>query len=426
MMTEGRDQIKKKPTEFRHVLDRHHLRIIGSDLTQEQIDEMSKFEDIEALKITCGWSFGSAIVSGERLGTLNGIDFSKFSNFESLEELFIQGLDGTIDLSPFTQPSSIIIDVGTDPHLCDSYNPYVTFPESSRLESLLIHGNIEHDRKTLPLLPNLKSITYHSLRETDLSWLNSSKSITHIRIVRWVPENVILPSISSLESISFVGWRKRDPTTLKMVDLSPLRVSKGLREVAFLRQNISEIDFSPLSAFSELDRIRISQCNLGEVDLTPLEQMNLKDINLAGNRIHKIVFPRELNCECFDVSRNELQRINLSRFSSSVLRELNLGANPLVDIDLTPLSACVNLEKLEMEHTQLDSIDLTPLAGLEHLSVFRIKSRFMFEIDVTPLLSCPTLDEVKLGKIKPIADSRKSDEIASPRLKKMKKKITWY
>ncbi|MFW9962318.1 MAG: hypothetical protein ACFFCX_02025 [Candidatus Sifarchaeia archaeon] len=425
-MTEGRDQIKKKPTEFRHVLHRHYLRIIGSDLTQEQIDEMSKFENIEKLKITCGWSFGSAIVSGERLGTLNGIHFNKFSNTESLEELFIQGLDGTIDLSPFTQPSSIIIDVGTDPHLCDSYNPYVTFPESSRLESLLIHGNVEHDRKTLPLLPNLKSITYHSLRETDLSWLNSSKSITHIRIVRWVPENVILPSISSLESISFVGWRKRDPTTLKMVDLSPLRVSKGLREVAFLRQNISEIDFSPLSDCSELERIRISQCNLAEVDLIPLEQMNLKEINLAGNRIHRIVSPRELNCESFDVSGNRLQEVDLSAIASSSLRELRIGPNYFADIDLSPLSVCTGLESLEVEHTQLDSIDLTPLTGLEHLRIFKIKSRFMSEIDVTPLLSCPTLDEVKLGKIKPIADRRKSDEIASPRLKKMRKKISWY
>jgi Leucine-rich repeat (LRR) protein len=335
-------------------------------------------------------------------------------------------LDGTIDLSPFTQPSSIIIDVGTDPHLCDSYNPYVIFPESSRLESLLIHGNVEHDRKTLPLLPNLKSITYHSLRETDLSWLNSSKSITHIRIVRWVPENVILPSISSLESISFVGWRKRDPTTLKSIDLSPLRTSKGIRKIIFSKQGISEVDFSPLSECSRLEHIKFDECNITKANLTPLEHMYLKEISLSDNKIHEIAFPRELKCEYFDVSRNELQRINLSRFSSSVLRDLNLGANPLVDIDLTPLSACVNLEKLEMEHTQLDSIDLTPLAGLEHLSVFRIKSRFMSEIDVTPLLSCPTLDEVKLGKIKPIADKKMIDEILSPKLKKIKKKIDWY
>ncbi|MFX1484570.1 MAG: hypothetical protein ACFFCP_15435, partial [Promethearchaeota archaeon] len=82
--------------------------------------------------------------------------------------------------------------------------------------------------------------------------------------------------------------------------------------------------------------------------------------------------------------------------------------------------------KLEMEHTQLDSIDLTPLAGLEHLSVVRIKSRFMSEIDVTPLLSCPALNEVNLGKITPIADKKMIDEILSPKLKKIKKKIDWY
>ncbi|MFW9797122.1 MAG: leucine-rich repeat protein [Candidatus Thorarchaeota archaeon] len=426
MKTGKIDWYERRHTKFDWKFDKSKLMITGSDITQEQIDGLARYASAaEELFISCGWSFLREVLKGNRLGTLDGIDFSKYSNNESVRELTIKGLDGTIDLSPFTQPSSIIVSIDDTPCLCDAYVANVTFPDSNRLESLLIHGNVEHDRKTIPLLPSLKSLTYHSLRESDLSWLNTSKSITHVRVLRWVPEAVVLPSISSLESITFAGGKKRDPKTLKSIDLSPLRASKDLKEVIFSKQKISEVDFSPLSTCSKLEHISFEACNLTKVDLTPLEHLHLKKINLADNKINELVFPTRLTCESLDISGNMLETIDLTPIVSSSLREINLGSRHLVDIDLTPLSACTSLESLGLEHSSLESIDLSPLSGLKNLRSFRITSKLMSKVDITPLLSCPALKDIKFGKIKPVANRKMLKEIQSPRLRKMKKKIKW-
>ncbi len=335
--------------------------------------------------------------------SFDDVDLSPLHNGR-LKHLSIYSIIGTIDLTPLVRLSSVKVTYYKEPHDRDGYEPYVIFPESDSLEEVTIQGSVRHDYKTLANLTNLRKLTFHNLRDTDLSWLNASKSLKHIHAYFRFPKSVILPAIATLDSLRLVSWKIRDPYSMKMINLDPLRGCKNLKEIRISKQRISEIDFSPLSHCDQLEEIYVVGCNLQTADLSQLK--SLKKIVLQYNKLHRVTVPDSFEPEYVDLRSNAFQRIDLNDFSSSNLKHLDLSKNPIIDLDLVPLSACVSLEKLEMEHNQLKTVDLTPLAGLEHFRSFKIKSKFLPEIDITPLLSCPALEEVKVGKSKLIADKR--------------------
>jgi hypothetical protein len=356
--------------------------------------------------------------------SLNGVNLSPLYR-RGIKSLSIRYINGCIDLSPLTDVSTLDVTLYEHPLEREGYGPEVVFPESDRLEEVVLHGAVEHDRETLARLTNLKRVTLHNPRDTDLSWLSDSSSIEWIQAYFRLPKSLVLPAIPTLERLLLISWKARDPYSLREIDLSPLRVCEDLREIRILKQRISDIDLSPLSGCRKLEVLTIGGCGIQTVDLSPLRSKALKRVVLHNNKLHSVTFPDSFEPEHVDLGTNWLEEVDLKPIASSSLKELCLGPNYFADIDLSPLSACPSLESLEVEHTRLDSIDLTPLTGLKHLRVFKTASSFMNWINVTPLLSCPSLEEVKLGKLRPEADRKMVDEILSPKLKKIKKKIEW-
>ncbi|MFW9863764.1 MAG: leucine-rich repeat domain-containing protein [Candidatus Thorarchaeota archaeon] len=385
---------------------------------QAQIDEAKKLiSDCEELVLA------RSVRYRYRTCVFTDIDLSVFHT-EYLKKVTVSGIAGTIDLSPLTNLTHIVI---TYFRLSDKEKdaPYVIFPMTETLEEVVIGAIVEHDRETLAQLPSLKKLEFRNLKDTDLSWLNESPSLTHIEASPELPNSIILPSIQTLETIKLASYRSRY-SVKKPIDLRPLTKSKNLTQIVVNNQRIKEIDLAPLSQCQNLEVISFSACKLQTIDLSPIKVKKLREIRFSGNSLREFLLPEATNPEFVGLGGNLLESIDLGMLASSNLRQLELQNNRLKDIDLSPLSISTNLEVLELSDNSLYRLDLSPLSEMQHLKRVHLTNNDFREVDVTPLLSCPSLGYLNTRKVKLIADSRFSDDIKSPGLLKMRKKIKWF
>ncbi|MFX0174519.1 MAG: hypothetical protein ACFE9L_21790, partial [Candidatus Hodarchaeota archaeon] len=71
---------------------------------------------------------------------------------------------------------------------------------------------------------------------------------------------------------------------------------------------------------------------------------------------------------------SKLNEVDLSPLSSCLnLKNLQLSMNELITLDLSPLAACTNLESLSLYNYQLREVDLSPLAHCKKFSDLRIE-----------------------------------------------------
>lgn len=73
--------------------------------------------------------------------------------------------------------------------------------------------------------------------------------------------------------------------------------------------------------------------------------------------------------------------------------------NAITELDLGPLSSCVDLRALDIAGNQLDSIDLSPLSECVALEELYLHSNHpqendFSELNLTPLFSCPELEDL--------------------------------
>jgi len=92
-----------------------------------------------------------------------------------------------------------------------------------------------------------------------------------------------------------------------------------------------------------------------------------------------------------------LASIDLTPLSSCVnLKSLNLSKHKLQTIDLSPLSSCVNLQEINLSDNKLLSIDLSQLSSCENLTNLDLRWNRLKKIDLSPLSNLSKLNEISL------------------------------
>ncbi len=93
-----------------------------------------------------------------------------------------------------------------------------------------------------------------------------------------------------------------------------------------------------------------------------------------------------------DVSSNWLVEVDLSPLASCTdLEYLSLASNRLEEIDLSPLQNCKHLRNLDLSHNNLTKIDLTPLAECKNLRYLYLQENKFKEVNIAPLLGLEQL-----------------------------------
>jgi len=129
---------------------------------------------------------------------------------------------------------------------------------------------------------------------------------------------------------------------LVMIDLSPLRYCRKLKELSLSLNYLNNIDLSPLQYCTKLQKLSLSLNQLTNIDLIPLQYCTkLQKLTLASNLLKSI-------------DLTPLHR-------SNKLQELFLSRNQLTNIDLSPLKHCTNLYSLYLNYNSLLHLNINPL-----------------------------------------------------------------
>jgi hypothetical protein len=106
----------------------------------------------------------------------------------------------------------------------------------------------------------------------------------------------------------------------------------------------------------------------------------------------------DIGTEEIELNDLEITQIDLSPLSSCItLKKVNLGINELQSVDLSPLAYCVNLQILDLGINEIQSIDLIPLGNCINLQELYLNANKLQNIDLNPLKACIDLRIVRLG-----------------------------
>jgi len=94
------------------------------------------------------------------------------------------------------------------------------------------------------------------------------------------------------------------------------------------------------------------QCGHTEIDL----------VMRAAQRVDLTNISRCTKLQKLDLSTNMLEKLNLSPISGCTsIQEINLQSNHLTKLDLWPLKDCIELKDLDVSENRLHGLDLTPI-----------------------------------------------------------------
>ena len=164
-----------------------------------------------------------------------------------------------------------------------------------------------------------------------------------------------------------------------------------VREIRLDHHDIESINLNALSSFSNLEVLDLSHNRLHRIDPTPLAscknllKLDLSHNHLLGIRLGSLKYCKKL--EELNLNGNYMRKISLSSLGHlSKLRKLGLQVFPdggfghkvfrnpdrydpeYAEFDLSPLSACMDLESLDLPNVQ-----------------------HKWLLEITPLLACPKL-----------------------------------
>jgi hypothetical protein len=186
-------------------------------------------------------------------------------------------------------------------------------------------------------------------------------------------------------------------------DLSPLAELKELEELEI----ISNYNFTDITPLASLVNLKILILDLNMVDnIAPISSLtNLTHLYLSYNgRFNDELVPLQ-KLEHFSLSVASLREWDGSYIAHLYsLTSLYIAANPISNIEM--LQNLVNLEKLDINFSDLDISWITPLQKIKKLIL-----RGERIDDLSPLLELPNLVDIDLYEtvvkdIRPLAESR--------------------
>ena len=150
------------------------------------------------------------------------------------------------------------------------------------------------------------------------------------------------------------------------------------------------------------DTIDLHQEAIVDIDLTPCKNFpNLTQVVLGYNPIILIDLSPLSECEklenlFFDQCQT-LFEIDLSPLSKCPnFKTITFRGDPIQKIDLSAFENS-NLEWLELPHTFLSEVDLSPLANCQKLRYVAVDDNRLEQIDLAPLANCTNLTTLYLN-----------------------------
>ncbi|MFX1565088.1 MAG: leucine-rich repeat protein [Promethearchaeota archaeon] len=285
-----------------------------------------------------------------------------------------------------------------------------------------------------------------ALEEIDLSSLRKCSQLHTLILSKNALYSI---DLSPLRFCKRLRVLKLNGNLLSNIDLNPLENCKNLVEVdlSATDESLHSVDVSSLFRCTELQKLKIdedvmvfadpvlkkkksiplgikkiwnkvlwAESDISIEDLQTLQEKRTHEKMLAKEK-RKKTFPNEIHYTR-RASMHDPQKIDEIYEVHIGLKELLLTKKFIVEIDLTPLRNCKNLEILDLAGNEirfvdltplqhcfnlrvlridgLSRIDLTPLKELAKLEVLRITG-YMNQIDLSPIEHCQRLSEINLG-----------------------------
>ncbi len=111
---------------------------------------------------------------------------------------------------------------------------------------------------------------------------------------------------------------------------------------------------------------------------------------------HNSEYPKIIISETDGEAMEDVIAVNLSSLAGTPIKALRIQNTSIEEIDLSPLSTCISLEKLDLEDNLLHSIDLSPLSNCPNLTIIKLGRNPLEEIDLNPLRNLEKLKELSL------------------------------
>lgn len=193
--------------------------------------------------------------------------------------------------------------------------------------------------------------------------------------------------LSSADRTAISTLKNLESLSIGDCGISDLGFLSGLTKLTFLQISDNAVrDLSPLSSLTGLKNLYIDKNPVADLDplyaLTNLRTLSMKGVDVSKDQLDalKKALP---NCSVYaDAKEETVKEITLGgRTFSTDVTELNLGGLGITDI--SALSACTALKKLDLRDNQIS--DISPLVDLQDLQWLCIWHNEVE--DIYPLLS---------------------------------------
>ncbi|KAK2385229.1 internalin A [Trifolium repens] len=297
--------------------------------------------------------------------------------------------------------------------------------------SLLDLGGLPVDDASLASLQVLKNLQHIELWGSKISnkgaaVLNTFPKLTHLNL-EWTSVTK-LPNLSSLECLNMSNCTidsiledDKAPLT-KLIFSGSTFLNKAGTLLYANTNNLSFLDlahtgldkFFFLSKMKVIEHLNLSSCMMDDnsVEMVACIGGKLKSLNLSGTWVSSaglgILAGHVPNLEILSLSQTSVDDTALGFISLMPLLKvvdlsntnikgfLHQGGTDLDSLSLTALQNLKQLERLNLEHTQVADEALFPLSSFQELRYLSLKSPSLSDISLYHLSSVPKLTELSI------------------------------
>ncbi len=173
----------------------------------------------------------------------------------------------------------------------------------------------------------------------------------------------------------------------------------------------------------ETETIDLHQEGIFDIDFTLFKNFpNLKQL-ILGYNIFMFLDLSPLS-ECKKIEELFFDKCGLVKIDLSALafcpkfRSITLRSNILEELDLSAFADCPNLKSLDVDDNRLKAIDLTPLANCPKLQYLALDNNQLLQIDLEPMRNCTALEVLYLNyngfddiELSPLANCKNLKEL---------------
>ncbi len=322
-------------------------------------------------------------------------DYSRGERFVSIPVVFTE--DWNADFGMYTVPESSPFYVSDLVEVID-LTPRTEYWETRRTARMLALEQVDLSSLRTCLWLHTLILSNNALYNIDLSPLRFCKRLRVLKLNGNLLSKIDLNPLEKCKNLVEVDLSATDEA-LHSVDISPLFKCTELQKLkidedvmAFANPVLKKKKSIPLGIKKIWNQVLWAESDISIEDLQTLQEKRKHEIMLTKEKRKKI-HPNEIHYTR-RASMHDPQKIEEIFEVHTGLKELILTKKFIVEIDLTPLRNCKNLEILDLTGNQIRYIDLTPLEHCSNLRVLKIDG--LSRIDLTPLKGLTKLEILRI------------------------------